>query len=68
MGEWNIEKGRYEHINYDNINWSLKNSEDLLIRWGNHSAFAAFEPVNEPWWSSNMDVLKDFYRRVRPMV
>jgi hypothetical protein len=25
----------------------------------------ALEPVNEPWWNSNYDVLKDYYRQVR---
>jgi len=29
---------------------------------------AAIEPVNEPWWNSDMDVLKDFYRDVRNMM
>jgi hypothetical protein len=40
----------------------------MLIRWGNHSAFAAFEPVNEPWWNTPMPVLKDFYRDARKLV
>jgi len=40
----------------------------MLIKWGSHSAFAAFEPVNEPWWASDFDVLKNWYREVRPLV
>ena len=67
MGEWNLETNKYDHINYDNINWSVKNSEALLARWGNHSAFAAFEPVNEPWWNSDFEVIKDFYRTTRKL-
>jgi len=67
-GEWNITEGKYDHINYDNLQWSLDVTENLLTRWGNHSALAAFEPVNEPWSNSNIDVLKDFYRAVRKLV
>jgi hypothetical protein len=44
------------------------NSKDLLTRWGSHSAFAAFEPVNEPWWASDYVTIKDFYREVRKLV
>lgn len=40
----------------------------MLERWGSHEAFGAFEPVNEPWWNSPMDTLKDFYRSIRPLV
>lgn len=36
-----------------------------MQRWGHHPAVHALEPVNEPWWNSNYDVLKAFYRRVR---
>lgn len=60
MGPW--VDGQMEHINYANLQWSLDVSEGLLQRWGDHSAFMAFEPVNEPWWNTNLDVLKDFYR------
>lgn len=40
----------------------------MLKRWGGHSAFGAFEPVNEPWWNTPIDQLKDFYREVRKWV
>jgi hypothetical protein len=36
-----------------------------MKRWGHHPAMYALEPVNEPWWNSNYDVLKDYYRQVR---
>lgn len=68
MGEWNIETNKYDSINYDNINWSIDNSEKMLLRWGQHPAFYAFEPVNEPWWNSDGEVLFDFYRKVRKLV
>lgn len=38
------------------------------MRWGNHSAFGAFEPVNEPWWNTPLEPLKDMYRQVRKLV
>ena len=68
MGYWNLTTQKYDHINFENLNWSLNNSEALLRRWGNHSAFGGFEPVNEPWWNSDIPVLKDFYRSVRSLV
>jgi len=40
----------------------------MLAAWGNHSAFIAFEPVNEPWSNTNINVLMDFYRDVRALV
>jgi hypothetical protein len=42
MGKWDDAANSVEHLNYDNIAWTLKNSEKLLQRWGNHSAMAAF--------------------------
>lgn len=39
----------------------------MLKRWGSHPAFGAFEPVNEPWEKSNMDILFDFYRKTRKL-
>jgi hypothetical protein len=36
-----------------------------LKKYGKHPAFYAFEPVNEPWWASDFDVLKNFYRTIR---
>lgn len=68
QGQWNFTTWSYDFINHTNINLSLKNAEDHLKRWGHHKAFAAYEPVNEPWWSSDMDELKDFYRKSRKLV
>lgn len=36
--------------------------------WGDHEALYAIEPVNEPWFNSDLSVLKDFYRDVRNMM
>ena len=68
MGQWNQEDGKYESINQENIDRAVEISKSFLERWGNHKAFAAFEPINEPWWDSDLDVLKDFYRRIRLLV
>lgn len=37
-------------------------------RYGHHPALYAFEPINEPWWASDFDVLKDFYRQARQII
>ena len=68
MGTWNAEKKRYDRINWDNMNFALKTIDLLLDKWGSHSAVFAIEPVNEPWWRSNIDVLKRFYRQVRALM
>ena len=60
MGHWN--GWGYDSINYDHITWAVDNCVALMNRWGNHPALYALEPVNEPWWNSNYDVLKDYYR------
>lgn len=50
------------------MNHALDVAEGILGKWGSHSAFAAFEPLNEPWKQTPLDALKDFYRKVRKMV
>jgi len=37
-------------------------------RWGKHKAVYGIEPVNEPWEYTPLDVLKNFYRKVRDNV
>jgi len=39
-----------------------------MARWGNHEALYALEPMNEPWWSSDLNVLKYFYKACREEV
>lgn len=68
MGPWDMENGGYKYIDHDNIQRSFEVSAHLLQRWGNHSAFAAYEPVNEPWWATPKEPLFDFYRKVRALV
>jgi len=58
----------YPTRNDANIQWSLDVVEDIMKRWGQHPAMYALEPVNEPWWNTPTDWLKDFYRSARELV
>ena len=51
-----------------NFKFSLDDTEALLKRFAKHPAFGAFEPVNEPWWSTPKDKLNEFYRDARKLV
>lgn len=66
MGHYNGQY--YDSINYDNINWAVDNVTNLMEKWGHHPALYALEPVNEPWGSSDHEVLMDFYRSARDAV
>ena len=63
MGPWN--GSSYDFIDYDNINWAVDTVSGLLEEFGSHASLYALEPVNEPWWCSDLPTLKDFYRTVR---
>jgi glucan 1,3-beta-glucosidase len=65
MGVWDNTKGSYVSINHQNIQWGVDNVNLLLKDWGNHPTVYAIEPLNEPWWSTPKDELKNFYRQVR---
>jgi len=68
MGVWDNDNGVYESINYDNIDFAKDTIQGLLTTWGAHPALYAIEPVNEPWWCSDLEVLKTFYRDVRTLM
>jgi len=68
MSKWNNDTQSYEHVDFANMGRSLIVVRNLLKRWGAHSAFAAFEPVNEPLPNESADILKDFYRLTRKLV
>ena len=69
MGTVNEDDGcSFLSINYDNIDFAKDTIQGLLNTWGNHEAVYAIEPVNEPWWCSDLNVLKDFYLEVRSMI
>ena len=58
----------YTTYNWENIAWAVDTIQGLLERWGYHPALAAIEPVNEPWWCSDLGVLKAFYKDVRNLM
>merc|ERR1711871_89576 len=58
----------YTSINQDNMKWSVDVFKGLMEQWGNHSATYAMEPVNEPWWLSDLPTLKEFYRNCRKVI
>lgn len=62
MGPWG--DNEYKYINLDNIDWAVDTIDGLLDTWGHHPAVYAIEPVNEPWWSSDLALLRGYYRRV----
>jgi len=69
MGEVNPDDGcSLLTVNQENIDWAKDTVAGLLAEWGSHPALYAIEPVNEPWWCSNLDLLKEFYRDVRKIV
>jgi len=68
MGEWDSLRQKYKSIKQENIDWAKDTIQGLLDTWGTHEALYAIEPVNEPWGSSDLNVLMDFYRDVRTMM
>ena len=68
FGDFNHLTLKYDHINFGSINWALQVHEHLLQRYGAHSAFYAFSPVNEPQTFPILGVLKHFYQKSRKLV
>ena len=71
MGPFNLSKWAYDYIYTDEdkgIQWSLDVVSKLMALYGQHPALYAFEPVNEPWWGSDYEVLKSFYRQARTII
>lgn len=71
MGPFNLGEWKYDYIYTDadkGIQWSLGIVKGMMDRWGDHPALYAFEPINEPWWGSDYDVLKEYYRGARNII
>jgi len=71
MGPFNLTENAYDYIYTDEdkgIQWSLDVVSKLMALYGQHPALYAFEPVNEPWWGSDYEVLKSFYRQARTII
>lgn len=64
LGHWNLTTGAYDQLYPENVKRSIRISIDILKKWGRHPAFAAFQPVNEPWEFSHLPLLKEFYRAI----
>ena len=58
----------YKNPNMDNIAWAKDTIQGLLTKWGDHEALYAIEPVNEPWWCTDHNLLQTFYRDVKKMM
>ena len=71
MGQFNLSTYSYDFIYSDDqngVNWALDVVSKLVDRYGNHPALYAFEPLNEPWWGSDYNVLKSYYRQARDII
>jgi glucan 1,3-beta-glucosidase len=68
LGTYNPETRAYDNINQEHIQWAVDNVTNLMKLYGDHPAFYALEPANEPWEYSDIDALKDYYRRCREEV
>lgn len=68
MGYWDNDQLKYTEYYQDNIDFAVDTIQGLLDRWGDHEALYAIEPMNEPWFLSDLDVLKSFYRDVRNLM
>jgi glucan 1,3-beta-glucosidase len=66
---WAVKRNQFEtyDIDFQNVQRTIKVAEDLLKKWGSHSALYAFEPINEPR-EVPKGVLEDMYRKVRKLV
>ena len=70
MGTYDMDKQNCIYVNYnwDNIAFAVDTIQGLLEEWGFHEALYAIEPVNEPWWCSDLGILKAFYKDVRALM
>lgn len=66
LGTW--EGWYYSDTNWDNVAWSVAQVTAMMERWGSHAALYAFEPVNEPWWASDITVLSSYYQQTREVI
>lgn len=66
--QYDPETGKNGQFNYNNIQWSIAQSEAILKRFGSHPSVIGYEPINEPWLTNDITLLADFYREVRKLV
>ena len=68
LGTFNPETHSYDNYKPENLEFSLDRVEELMQTFGDHPALYAFEPVNEPWEYTPLDMLFEYYRRGREIV
>jgi len=64
IGDYNLTTKKYDNINYNNIQFTLRIVEIILNRYENKKSFWGLEPINEPWEFTPINELKRFYKEV----
>jgi len=68
LGDFDPVLQRYINRKPENLQFSLDRVEELMQVYGDHPALYAFEPVNEPWQYSPLDMMFEYYRKSRDIV
>ena len=61
IGHFNDTTHSYDNVNYTNIDISLDVVKTVVSAHKNDKVVVGLEPVNEPWWPTPIDILKQFY-------
>ena len=67
IGNYNLKLKKYDNINYNNINYSLKVIEKIIDKYIHRKSFWGLEPVNEPWEFTPLEQLKLYYKNIYDM-
>lgn len=61
VGHFNDTTKMYDSVNMTNIEHSLHVVREIVKAHKDDPVLAGLEPVNEPWWPTPLDVLKQYY-------
>jgi len=61
VGPWNTQTQSYDYINFTNVDMSLRVVEALVALHKDDPVVVGMTPLNEPWYNTPIDVLKEFY-------
>lgn len=61
VGPWNIQTQSYDSINFTNVDVTLRAVEALVSLHKDDPVVVGMTPLNEPWYNTPLDVLKEFY-------
>jgi glucan 1,3-beta-glucosidase len=61
MGNFDVYNKTYTSINYNNIDFTKRVLYSIIDKYKHHNAVFGIEALNEPWFYSRVDLLKDFY-------